>query len=327
MRQKKKGQQPPAGIGTAISVKRRPGTSEGPRPGSGPGSFGSLPGPDWGPEPEPLPPPDMSAFDWMRQMLRTYGLDSLAGNIEDWIRDGITDAAELELRLQQTDEWKIRFAGNEELRRAGLPVLSVSEYLSVERAYAQVMKNYGLPTGFFDDPSDFAGFIGKSVSPSELQTRVQMYSDVAKREDPAVISQLQALGLSEGDILSYFVDAERAMPILQRKYQQTLIGAASRRAGVATDNDYLGHLADIGVTEQEAITGFGATRELADTYGQLGSIHGESYTAADASREVFESDATAKKKRKRLASRERAAWSGEAGTDAASFQRLTGGAY
>src|SRR5690606_18823346 len=85
VRQRKKGQQPPAGIGTAISIKRRPGTSEGPRPDSGSGSFGSLPGPDWGPEPEPLPPPDQSAFDWMRQMLRTYGLDSLAGNIEDWI--------------------------------------------------------------------------------------------------------------------------------------------------------------------------------------------------------------------------------------------------
>ena len=165
----------------------------------------------------PFTKPQQSAFDIMTKMLGDYGLSSLGATLRKLILSGVTDANQLDLALQQTDEWKIRFAGNEKLRAAGLPVLSVAEYLSVEKSYAQVMKNFGLPQGFYDDPSDFADFIGNSVSSSELQSRAQMYADAAKREDPAVVEQLTAMGMGQGDILAFMMDPDRALPLVQRK--------------------------------------------------------------------------------------------------------------
>lgn len=268
-----------------------------------------------------------SAFDYMRNLLGQMGLGSLADTLQRLILQGITDEASLTLQLQETQEWKTRFAGNERLRQAGLPVLSVAEYLSVERSFAQVMKNYGLPTGFYDDPADFAGWIGNSVSANELQQRVGMYADLVNREDPAIKDQLRSMGMSEGDILAYTMDPTRATPLIQKKYQTALIGGAARRAGVVGDNAYLEQLAARGITEEQAGQGYGMVAESLDTMTRLGDIYGESITQRDLESEVFESNADAAGKRKRLASRERAAFSGSSGITQGSLSQSTGGQY
>lgn len=268
-----------------------------------------------------------TAFDIMENLLEQYHLTALSGTLKNIILSGITDQAEISLQLQQTNAWKQRFAGNEELRRKGLPVLSVAEYLSVEQSYAQVMKNYGLPQGFYDDPADFAKFIGNSVSANELQQRVQMYADVANREDPAVLKQLQSMGTTKGDLLAYMMDPNRAMPLIQQKYNSTLIGAAARRAGVTPDNEYVKHLAELGVTEQGAAQGYGQVAEELPGAQLLGSIYHEDITQEDLAKGVFESNAASGRKTKRLASQERAAFSGSSGVGQGSLRRSEAGSY
>lgn len=268
-----------------------------------------------------------SAFDILNQMLGNYGLGSLSGTLRDIILSGITDQNEISLKLQSTNEWKTRFAGNEMLRQAGLPVLDVAQYLSVEQSYAQVLKNYGLPQGFYDDPSDFAKWIGSSVSPNEIQQRAQMYSDLAKREDPAVMDQLQAMGLSQGDILAHLMDPTRALPLLQQKVQTTLIGAAARRAGLTPDTAYMQHLADLGVTEGSAIQGFGQIAAEAQPLQKLGDIYNDNISQTDLMSETFEGNGQVTQKKKRLASQERAAFSGSAGVGQGSLGRSASGSY
>lgn len=267
------------------------------------------------------------AFDSMALLLQQYGLGSLADTLKGLILDGVTDQASIQLSLQNTDAWKKRFAGNEILKQKGLSVLSVSEYLATEKSYQQVLKNYGLPKGFYDDSSDFASFIGNNVSANELQQRAQIYSDIAKRNDPAVVEQLKSMGLSEGDILAHTMDATRAMPLIQRKYQQTLIGAAARRDGLSTDNPYAAHLADIGVTEQQAIQGYGTISENMGAMTTLAGVYGSDYSQHDFETEVFEQNGAAANKRKRLASQERANFSGSSGVGQGSLVRKTGGSY
>lgn len=289
----------------------------GPVPGGGGGGGGVTPGAF-----------NQGAFDLMMALLKEYGLDSLAGELRKLILNGTTDQASLTLALQDTQEWKRRFAGNELLRRNGLPVLSVAEYLSVERSYAQILKNFGLPTGFYDDPADFAKWIGNSVSANELQQRATMYSDVMKREDPAVLAQLQSMGMGKGDILAYLMDPGRAMPLLQRQYQTTLIGAAARRAGMSSlDNAYLAHLSDLGISEREAAQGYGLIKEGLGTFELLAGIEGDQYSQRDFEGEVFEGNGDAAKKRKRLASRERARFEGESGVGRGSLTQPTGGSF
>jgi len=181
-------------------------------------------------------PDQQSAFDYMDNLLNQYDLSALAGDLKNLILTGVTDSNELTLALQGTDAWKQRFAGNEMLKKAGVPVLSVAEYLSTEQSYAQVMKNYGLPKGFYDDHTDFANFIGNNVSANELQQRVSMYADVAKREDPSITAQLASMGMSQGDLLAYVMDPTRAEPIIQQKYSTALLGGAARRNGLVADN-------------------------------------------------------------------------------------------
>jgi hypothetical protein len=268
-----------------------------------------------------------SAFDILSEMLSNYGLGSLSGTLRDIILSGITDQNEISLQLQSTNEWKTRFAGNELLRQAGLPVLGVAEYLSVESSYAQVMKNYGLPQGFYDDPADFAKFIGNNVSPNEIQQRAQMYSDLAKREDPAIKQQLQAMGLSDGDLIAYYMDPSRAQPLLAQKYQTTLIGAAARRAGLNPDTAYATHLADLGVSEQQAIQGYGQVAAELNPTQRLGDIYQDSINQTDLESEVFDGNGKVTAKKKRLASQERAAFSGGAGVGQGSLGRSSGGSY
>jgi hypothetical protein len=266
-----------------------------------------------------------SAFGQMAALLDSMGLSSLLPFLKGLILDGITDAASLQLALQDRPEWKARFAGNEMLRKQGLGVLSPGEYLAVERSYAQIMKNYGLPSGFYDEPSDFAKWIGGNVSAAELQQRVSAYSDLAMREDPQVVAQLKSMGMAQGDILAYIMDPERAAPVIQQQYKTTLLGAASRRAGYTADNKMLGQLAARGVTEDQASQGFGLVAQTMGDARTLAQVYGEDYTAADLESEVFDNNAGAAKKRKRLASQERAAFGGSAGN--AGISRSTSGSY
>ena len=273
-----------------------------------------------------LPPPSLDALAILTQKFKDYDLDVLVPKIHKMLTEG-RSAAEIELELQETTEWKLRFAGNEQLRRNGLPVLSVAEYLSVEQSYAQVMKNYGVPTGFYDDPSDFADWIGKSVSPGELEQRVSSYADVANREDPAIREQLRSMGMSEGDLLAYMMDPGRAAPLIQRKFQTVVLGGAARRAGVSADNGYLSKLAGMGVTEQQAQEGYGLISENLRSVRNLADVYGEDYSRSDFEQEVFENSGEATRKRKRLASQERGAFGGSGGVGNGSLTRSSAGTY
>lgn len=265
------------------------------------------------------------AFDLLNDMLGQYGLSALSGELRNIILSGITDQTQITLQLQDTATWKTRFRGNEILRQKGLPVLSVAEYLSVEQSYSQVMKNYGLPEGFYDDPDDFAGFIGNSVSPNEIQQRAQMYSDLVKREDPAVRDQLLSMGMSQGDIIAHMMDPARAMPLLEQKYRSALIGGAARRNGLAGDGAQ--RLAALGVTEQQAIAGYRDIGEQLGDVSLLGDIYGDPIDQTDLENETFAGDGTVTKKKKRLASQERAAFSGSSGITQGSLSRNTAGSY
>ena len=266
-----------------------------------------------------------SAFQIMRDLLKQYDLQSLVPDLRNIIQGGITDQNEITLALQQTDAWKQRFAGNEILRQKGLPVLSVAEYLGVEQSYAQIMKNYGLPQGFYDDHADFAKFIGNSVSANELQQRVQMYADMANREDPAIVAQLQSMGTTKGDLLAYMMNPSRAMPLIQQKYNTALLGGAARRAGIVADNGYLSHLTELGVTEQQAAQGYGEVAADLPGAEMLGSIYGDNITQNELAQSVFENNSAATSKVKRLASQERAAFNGASGSGA--LGRSSSGQY
>ena len=310
-----------------------PGSQQ-PNPYTGVPLYPTSPTPTPTPSPTPTPAPtepvvsfNQSIYDLMYGLLQQYGLGSLAGTLRNLVEQGITDQASITLRLMDTDEWRQRFVGNELLKQNGLPMLTVAEYLAVERAYAQIMRNYGLPDEFYNGPDDFGKFIGNSISAAELQERVAAYADLVNRDDPHIKAQLAAMGMSEGDLLAFYIDPERANPILQKKYKATLIGASARRAGISTSTEYAEYLAGLGITEQQAQAGYAVIGEFLPFADKLGDIWGEDYQQRDFEGEIFEGNADSTRKRKRLASRERAAFRGSSGVAAGSLNEKTQGQF
>jgi hypothetical protein len=305
------------------------------KPGGGGGAGGGTGGAPQAPAYDPMEEylrqqqerQQASAFSLMSGLLDQYGLNELASDLRRMIEQGITDEASITLTLQGTDAWKQRFAGNEMLRSKGLRVLTPKEYIDTEIAIAAAMQQYGLPEDFYNQKSDFAQWIGNNVSAAELNERLQSWSDLAHRQDPAVTAQLQAMGMTHGDLMAFMMDPDRANPLIQKKYKSTLIGASARRAGLTTSIEYADKLAGMGITEEQAQAGYAAISEGLPTLDKLGDIYGQDYNQTDFEAEVFEGNGEATKKRKRLASQERAAFSGSSGVAAGSLRESTAGLF
>ena len=253
-----------------------------------------------------------SAFDMLRDMLTQFGLPANS-DVMDVIKQSAIngDSTDVtQIALQNTQTWKTRFAGNEARRQAGLPVLSVAEYLSMEKQYADILHSAGLPTGFYDDPTDFSNFIGKSVSPAEVQDRVNIASDIANREDPAIRQALAERGLNQGQLVAYVLDPNRAAPIIKRDLTAAKIGAAAIRGGLSVGIQFANQLADQGVTEQQAVAGMSQATDLANSTGKLGQVYGVNYTAQDALGEVFGGNGQAAQKRQQLSNQDKAQFGG-----------------
>jgi hypothetical protein len=274
-----------------------------------------------------------SAFSMMSTLLEQYGLGSLGDYLKGLITDGVTDAASLQLRLQETKEWKTRFRGNELLKQQGLGVLSPAEYLNLEKSYASVMRQFGLPPGFYDKTDDFVKFIGNNVSPQELSERAGMATDLAKQVDPTQRETLRSFyGIGEGDLAAYFLDPKKAQPLLQKQLNAVKIAGAGKRAGldVGDKAERFEDMADRGVTEQMAQQGYGNIANEIDPLKNLASIwgRGDDWTLGDAEQATFFNDATARRERRGLIDRERAAFSGRSGFQSGvSGRRSTAGSF
>lgn len=282
--------------------------------------------------PVPLAPAQQSAYDMLDGILSAAGLDSLAGQVKSLILNGSLDnnsnGDTLQMYLGGTAEWKQRFAGNEQLKAKGLNALTVGEYLSQEKAYAQVLSTAGLPSGFYDTKQDFGNFIGNNVSASELQQRVTDYTDLAKREDQGTLSQLASMGMSHGDLAAYMMDPTKAAPLIQQKFNEALVGGAARNAGFNNVSEVdIARLASQGVSEQQAQQGFSQIGQTLPTTSRLADIYGQKYGFGQAEAEAFSGDAAATSTRNLLASQERAAFSGSGGITSGSIRRDDVGEY
>jgi len=263
------------------------------------------------------------------ELFKQNGLETLAPKIIDYIKQGFSSAT-ISLMLADTPEYKQRFIGNEARKKAGYSVLSPGEYIAVENSYRQIMQSAGLPSGFYDDPSDFAEFIGANKSPAEINDRVQAAVQFTQSRDPQIKQAAQRyLGVSEGQLAAFFLDPDRAMPDIERTIKSVGIGAEAARAGFAEfDKITAERLADEGVDQNQARQGFSAISQTLPTLNKLSEIYrGNNYGIDQAVAETFEGSGDAANKRKKLASQERGSFSGSGGQGKTSLTKSTNYSY
>ena len=267
----------------------------------------------WGKYTQLLAGGKRDAFQLLTEAFERYGLgEGIAHSIYVAITNGVTNIDQLIEMVRGSDAYKQRFPGM--VGRKGRP-LSEAEYVSIEEGYKRALQEAGLPKGFYDSPNDFGKWIKEDRSPSELQARIQAAGAVASTINRNQATLLRNLwGIGKGELTAYILNADKALPIIQRQVEAAGIGAAAKKAGVlgtrgAQDFEYL---VEAGVSAEQARAQMGSIRDLTENLGRVASIYGDSFSAADAERDIFLGETEA---RRRLASRERATFGGSSQGD------------
>lgn len=255
-----------------------------------------------------------SAITVLTDRFTKYGLGSLAAKIKELAIDGATEAT-ITLGLQETEEYKQRFAANTARAKAGLQVLTPAEYLNVEDGYRQVLREYGLNQFSTDDY--VKKFIENDVSAAELSNRVSLAVQRVQNADPAILKQMtDYYGVGQGDLVAYVLDPNQQITKIQRQVAAAEIGVAAARQGLTAGAGVAEQLAAQGITQAEAQKGYATVADILPTAEKLSEIYGgtmDTYGQSEAEQEVFNSLASAQRKREALTKREVATFSGSSG--------------
>lgn len=210
-----------------------------------------------------------SAYDIINETLTAYGLGTLSRFVNDIVfGENVLDADVILGRIRRTPEYKTRFAANETRRARGLNVLSESEYVSMERVYQQYLRASGLPREMYDQNTDVQQFIANDVSVAELAARVNQGYEAVRYADPQVVQEMKRIyGVTENQLAAYFLDPDRAAPILLRQAQSARIaGEATLQANMALSQGQAEELAIAGITSETAREGFQAISQARELF-------------------------------------------------------------
>ena len=269
-----------------------------------------------------------NAIDVLTERFQRYGLGSLVSKIKELAIDGATEAT-ITLGLQETEEYKTRFKANQARIAKGLAVLNPGEYLNVEDGYRQVLRAYGLKQ--FDTDDYVSQFIANDVSATELSNRVVTAVQRVQNADPAISQQLRDYyGIGQADLVAYVLDPNQQFQKIERQVAASEIGVAAGRQGLKAGVSVAEQLAAQGVTQAEAQKGYATIADILPTAEKLSDIYGttlEGYGQTEAEQEVFNSLASAQRKRQKLTQREIASFSGAAGVNKTSLTTSNVGQY
>lgn len=208
---------------------------------------------------KPLPPGpkvDKSAIDLLRETLEGFGLGSLVDWAWEQHVNGLSDT-EILIALRERQEYKTRFAGMEARKKAGLAPISEAEYVAWEAGAQSILKAAGLPASFYDESSDFTNFIAGDVSVAELRSRVNDGYVAMMSAPKEVQDEFRRFYMGRGDMAAYWIDPERAQPLLMRQF------AAARAGGAAVSSGF----GEVTASEAEMIAAYG--NDPADGFGTL----------------------------------------------------------
>ena len=277
----------------------------------------------------------MSAYEVLSSWFKEYGIDddasgqdSLSSLIWNWIRDD-KSSDWIKLELRKTDQYKARFPGMEAISRKGM-AMSEAEYVATERAYLQVLSAAGLDS-VYGNRADYGRFIANEVSAQELAGRVQIAKDYVNMYAPQSVKQQlrEFYGMDDAQMAAYVLDTsegkKKSLAFLETEYTkrqaQAQVGGAAIDTGLGISTPLRDEIAEAGYNYNQAMTGLGRAKVEADPYRRLGNLYGVATSTDELIQENFGlgGGAEATTKKRKLASRERAAFSGSSALSAGSL--------
>lgn len=268
---------------------------------------------------------------WLRTFFNTAADEDTVRQLMTFIDQQVTsDVPEdaIMINIRQQPFYKTRFKGNEGLRAAGLAELSPAEYLDAERQYSDILTRANLNNLGRRDV--FASLIGGQVSAVELQDRVVNVYDRIRNADQALKEEMQRLNqlgnVTAADFAESLLLGKEGAASLKRKIAQAEISTEFTTRGL-TSALGVTELERLGVSRQQAAGGAEyaktGTRRLQD----LAAIYGVESAEMQKELEQEAFRGLASQRRRQLTGRERAAFSGAAGTGTPSLGATTIGAF
>jgi hypothetical protein len=280
-----------------------------------------------------------SAYSLLYDEFSRMGLGSLVQPLQKFIQDGISDA-EFTLRLRETDAYKKRFAANAQRIAKGLAALSEADYVDMEDRYQNVMRQYGLPESYYQRgdlgrQEGFEKLLAADVRDDELADRLNVAYNRVINAAPQIKESLKQFypDITNGDILAYTLDPEKAILDIKRKVTAAEIGAGAAIAGLGTTRARAEELGAFGVTAQQAREGFQTIAGFLPRASQLGDIYAKQgmgpFTQTTAESEVFGTTGAAEavQKRRKLTELEQAQFGGTSGIAQGALSRERAGQF
>lgn len=184
----------------------------------------------------------------IEDVLKNYGLQGLT----NWAWGIITNgggADEITDTIQDQPLFQAQFPGIIQREKLGLPPISMSDYISLEDSYDQLVTQYGLPRSVLT--KDFVGnLIGQDVSVNELSDRITK-GFAAVQAAPASVQQVFAQWFGprgNAQLASYFLNPKNASDVLEKEAMMANVQGAGISAGVNIGQNRAAQIAQMGDT-------------------------------------------------------------------------------
>ena len=218
----------------------------------------------------------VSAYQTLKTEFEKYGLGSLVESVEALILNG-TPKSQATLKLRATEQYQLRFAGNTQRLAAGKNLYDESTYLALENDFQTSFEAYGQKSllGKTRESAQamFADYIGSDKSPTEIKDRIRLAVDeVSNRKDIRAEFQKFFPEITDSDLVSYFLKPKETLSALNAKVRVAQIGSAASAQGLNASLTTATDLEQLGLTEQQARTGYQRVATDLPTIEKLGDI-------------------------------------------------------
>lgn len=241
-------------------------------------------------------------------LLKRYGLESLTEWASEAIISGMSED-ELILSMYEQQAFKTRFAGMFAREAAGLPPISIDDYLAYESTVTSLGSTWGLNL----TKQEIDNFIANDVSAREVEQRFTIAATAVYEDGPEIKSELSRLfNIGQEQLMRYWMDPKRELGHLQQQYRMGEIAGASLRTGFGQLTlNQAQRLQEAGVTREAAETGFGQLSNMSELFDTLDE--GEDAITIDEQLGVLTGDASSVKKVEQRSQRRQAEFQGSGG--------------
>jgi hypothetical protein len=270
-----------------------------------------------------------SAFDVIREKFTAMGIKEVGDDIAaifagkgtdrfGKVFDEIPTTSEgFYLQLINTKSYYDRFGSVNEARlKQGYKALDEKTIVGMEDEYQKVLTSYNMPTGFYDQTTDFQSFLKNNLTNVDVANVIQAYRDfVTTGTDSNIRKQLKDnYGIGDEALTAYMIDPTKGQAILEQISGKNLNTAAALLEGLTAEQANMAQgygAGSLGYSTQRQK--YSQVQRELQTTGNLAAIYGENFGAKEAIAAEFGGDVQAQAQAARIKATGAAAFGGTSG--------------